>query len=148
MKSRYLCDIPCIFCSNMGWEKLKTVSASAMYNWEYNFNVFHIAKRLQSEWKLSENNRNIMLTKCNNKIKFDIVISMPCEAIYACYNYQGNKLGVITAESGTKMSSHELLRHCKKEATIKIAKYLGWRIKHSSMSHCESCVNAKMRQKM
>ena len=51
---------------------------------------------------LSGNDKNIMLTKGDKKIKSDIVIPMPHEAIYACYFCQGHKLGVIMTKCGTK----------------------------------------------
>ena len=61
---------------------------------------------MESEWELSGNNKNIIFSKGNKKIKSDIVILMPCGAIY-----------VIAAESGTEMNIqhvHELLGHCDK----------------------------------
>ena len=36
-KNRYLCNIPRIFCSNMGQEETKSTSIDAVYNLDYNF---------------------------------------------------------------------------------------------------------------
>ena len=59
-----------------------------------------------------------MLTKSNKKTKFDIVIPMPHEAIYACYFQQVHELGMIVTESRTKMSiqcMYEILGHWTKK---------------------------------
>ena len=53
-------------------------------------------------------------------------------------------------KSGTEMSIkhlHELLGHCNQKITRKIPKHLGWSIKHSLMKPCESCANARAKQK-
>ena len=99
---------------------------------------------------LSGNQKNIMLTKGDNKIKFDIVIPMPSVSIYECYVCQGQELEVIMTESGTKVSihsAHKLLGHCNEETTRKIMKHLGLSITHGSMNPCKSCANTKVRQK-
>ena len=55
---------------------MKAMIMGATCNPEYNFNMFGIMKRLQSGWVLVGTNKNIILTKCNKEIKFDIVIPM------------------------------------------------------------------------
>ena len=57
---------------------MKEMIIGATYNPEYNFIKFSIAKRMQSELALSGNNKTIILTKDNKKIKFEIVIPMSC----------------------------------------------------------------------
>ena len=87
VKNRYLYDIPGILCNNMSQEEMKRVITGEMCRPEYNFNVFSIAKRLQSGWVLSGNDKNII---------------------------QGHELRVIVTKSGTKMSiqhAHKLLGH-------------------------------------
>ena len=58
----------------------------AMHHPEYNFSVFSITKRLQNEWVLSGNNKNIMLMKSNKNIKFDMVIPISFRAIYTSWS--------------------------------------------------------------
>ena len=70
------CNFPSTFCINMGQEEMKAIIIGAMCNPQYNFNVFSITKRLKSGWVLSINHMNIILTKGEKKIEFDIVIPM------------------------------------------------------------------------
>ena len=78
-----------------------------------------------------------MLTKSNKKMKFVVVILMPCGVIYACYFGHGYELGADATESRIVMNiqhAHELLQDCNVEITHKIVKH-----QHGWMSPCERC---------
>ena len=72
---------------------MKTRISGLTYNLEYNFNMFNV----KNDYKvvLSSNNKNLMIMKGNKKIKFYIMIPMPCGKSHACYDNMTNPSNLV-----------------------------------------------------
>ncbi len=83
---------------------------------------------------------------------FNIVVNTPKVALYVskfCRKGGDEVMGgaVDKAPTYSINKSHALLGHNNENETRQIASHLGWTITRGSLGKCESCANAKGRQK-
>jgi len=70
-------DLQGIFCDQYGNEKMTAKLQDVTVLPKSGFNLFSITKRLKSGWKLTGDNKALILRKGGIKIKFDIAIHAP-----------------------------------------------------------------------
>eukprot|EP00957_Ditylum_brightwellii_P064709 4911182-Ditylum_brightwellii.AAC.1 len=96
--------------------------------------------------------KNISISKGDQKIVFDIIIPTKEGLFFAAYIEQYNPTEMANAglEVPKKVNvnkAHALLGHSNEERTRMTAKHLGWIITRGKMKPCESCTVGKARQK-
>jgi hypothetical protein len=109
--------------------------------------------RLQKRgWTLTGNADYIKLQKEGTSLLFNIEINTPNKALCAGkFSRKGGDVVVGGATSKaptyTIKKAHELLGHNNENDTRQMAGHLGWTIPRGPLGLCESCANAKARQK-
>ena len=103
-------------------------------------------------WTLTGNADYIKLQKGGKSLLFNIVINAPKGALYVGkFSRKGGDevVGGATSKAPTYniKKAHELLGHNNENDTRQMASHLGWTITRGPLGVCESCANAKARQK-
>eukprot|EP00957_Ditylum_brightwellii_P110127 8399272-Ditylum_brightwellii.AAC.1 len=96
--------------------------------------------------------KNISISKGDQKMVFDIIIPTKEGLIFAAYieGYNPTEMANAGLEVPKKVNvdkARALLGHSDKERTRATAKHLGWIITQGKMKPCESCTVSKARQK-
>ena len=128
VQSKYVMDIPDVFCDKDGNECLKTTLEGVIYIKSYNFLLCSLARLMQQGWKMSSDQKAIEVAKGSHTITFHIMIPTPKDAIYAGCFKQSKKIAMVSTQSGFEMNiqeAHTLLRHIDEEMTQVTAKVLG-----------------------
>jgi hypothetical protein len=119
---------------------------------EGNFNFFSVTRLQKKRWILTEKTDYIKLEKGKKSLLFNIVINTPKGALYVGkFSRKGGDevIGGATNNAPTYniKKAHELLGHNNENDTRQMASHLGWTITRGPLGMCESCANAKARQK-
>jgi hypothetical protein len=117
------------------------------------FNLISAPVLLNNGWILHGNKKRIMLVKDEVKLVFDIKVCTNRGALY-CMKYRRHpspsEIGNVNVDSMKEMSYdefHQLIGHVGKQMTVKIAKLIGYKLKHQNVPPCESCTVAKAKRK-
>ncbi len=114
------------------------------------FNLISGTKLLDMGYKMSGSKDEIVFTKGNQSLKFNIRIGIPEGFLLAIrLTRTGHEVGGVTAQTKTIsiMEVHRELGHMDKATTRKVAAELGWTIIRGKMKPCESCAKGKAKQK-
>jgi hypothetical protein len=119
---------------------------------EGNFNLFSVTRLQKKGWTLTGNVDYIKLEKGTKSLLFNIVIKTPKGALYVGkFSRKGGDkvMGGATNNAPTYniKKAHELLGHNNENDTRQMASHLGRTITRGPLGVCESCANAKARQK-
>ncbi len=119
---------------------------------EGNFNLFSVTRLQNKGWTLTGNAYYIKLEKGKKSLLFNIVINTPKGALYVGkFSRKGGDevMGGAANNAPTYniKKAHELLGHNNENDTRQMASHLGWTITRGPLGVCESCANAKARQK-
>jgi hypothetical protein len=145
-------DIPCVHFYKDGAQVGEVIITDVCCLPEGNFNLFSVTRLQKKGWTLTGNADYIKLQKGGESLLFNIVINTPKGALYVGkFSGKGGDevVGGATSKAPTCniKKSHELLGHNNENDTRQMASHLGWTITRGPLGGCESCANAKARQK-
>ncbi len=145
-------DIPCIHYDKDGTQVGEVIITDVSHLPEGNFNLISLTRLQKKGWTLLGNSDYIKLQKGGNSLLFNIVVNTPKGALYVGkFSRKGGDevMGGATMKASTYSikKAHELLGHNNENDTRQMASHLGWTITRGSLGICESCANAKVRQK-
>ena len=103
------------------------------YNPKLNFNLFSIGKAIKEDWKLSGDQKGVVLTKDSAKLVFDIKIMIKNGGIFCMQLWKEHEVSAILAITSVTVSiekTHIMTRHHNEEQTQKILMELGWSLKN------------------
>ncbi len=149
---QYELDIPCVHFDKDGAQVGEVIITGVSHLPEGNFNLFNVTRLQKKGWTLTGNADYIKLQKGGKSLLFNIVINTPKGALYVgkLSRKGGDEVvGGATSRAPTYniKKAHELLRHNMENDTRQLASHLGWTITRGPLGVCESCANAKARQK-
>jgi hypothetical protein len=145
-------DIPCIHYDKNGSLVGKVLITEVSHLPEGNFNLFSLTKLQKNRWTLFGNADYIKLQKGGNSLLFNIIINTPKGALYVgkFSRKGGDEMMGGTAHKAPTYNinkAHKFLGHNNKNDRRQMASQLGWTITKGSLGICESCANAKAKQK-
>jgi hypothetical protein len=114
------------------------------------FNLISGTKLLGMGFQISGNQDQIVYSKDEHNLKFDIRIDTPEGFLLAIrLTRTGNEVGGVanTTKTVSIMQAHTELGHMDETVTRKAATELGWTITRGTMKKCESCARGKAKQK-
>ena len=129
-------DLPSIVCDRFGQEQSRVTLTDVSYRKGNNFNLFSIGRCLTNGWSLNGSSEELVLTKGDKTIKFDIVVRTKKGALYCALmkRIEENESQEIAAAlgPGTKIElarAHVMLGHPNFESTKAMARNLGWHVR-------------------
>jgi hypothetical protein len=145
-------DRSCVHFNKDGAQVGEVIITDVSHLPEGNFNLFSATRLQKKGWTLTENADYIKLQKGKKASLFNIVINTPKEALYVGkFSRKGGDevVGGATSKAPTYniKKAHKLLVHNNQNDTRQVASHLGWTITRGPLGVCESCANAKARQK-
>ncbi len=145
-------DIPCVHFDKDGNQVGEVTITDVSHLPEGNFNLFSLTRLQKKGWTISGNADYIKLQKGGNSLLFNIVVNTPTGALFVgifCSQGGDETMGgaVDKAHIYSINKAHTLLGHNNEYDTRQIVSHLGWTITRGSLGVCESCANAKARQK-
>jgi len=143
-------DLLGIFCYQYGNKKMAAKLQDVTVLPKSGFNLFSITKRLKSGWKVTGNDKALILSKRGIKIKFDIAIHMPKGILFCTYFKRSSKVAAAATNKRVKTTikqAHEKLGHGNEDMTRQAAKALGWTLTKGTLNPCEDCSISKAKQK-
>ena len=149
MTARSIIGIARIWCNKFGEEQLKATLKGVQYNPKLNLNLCSIGKAIKEGWKLSGNQKGLVMMKESAKLVFDIKIMTKNGVIFCAYLQRDHEISVILTSTGVTMSiekAHIMTRHHHEERQHKIALELGWSLKKAPMIPCKACLVGKANQ--
>ncbi len=145
-------DIPCFHFDKDGAQLGEVIITDVSHLPEGNFNLFSVTRLQKKGWILTGNADYIKLKKGEKLSLFNIVINTPKGALYVGkFSRKGGDEVMEGAKNNAPTynikKAHELLGHNNENDTRQMASHLGWTITRGPLGVCESCANAKARQK-
>ncbi len=145
-------DIPCVYFDKDGAQLEEVIITDVSHLPKGNFNLFSVTRLQKKGWTLTGNADYIKLVKGKKSLLFSTVINTPKGALYVgkCSRKGGDEvMGGSTNSAPTYniKKAHELLGHNNEHDTRQMTSHLGWTITRGPLGMCESCANAKARQK-
>eukprot|EP00957_Ditylum_brightwellii_P085629 6514035-Ditylum_brightwellii.AAC.2 len=122
-------------CNKNGAKLHTCTMKNVKYCKENKYNLFSITKRQKDGWRLHGNKNQILITKGQHKVVFDIQIPTKEGLIFAAYIDRNGRTEV--ANTGTEtldklircnINKGDLLGHSDEGHTRAVAKNLGWEI--------------------
>jgi hypothetical protein len=149
-------DLPSIVCDRFGQEQSRVTLTNVSCRKGNNFNLFSVGRCLINGWSLSGRSEELVLTKGEMKITFDIVVRTKKGALYCVLMKRTKKSQnqEVAAAFGPRTEielarAHVMLGHPNFEATQATARNLGWHVSPGNAKElvCQACNEVEAKQK-
>jgi hypothetical protein len=138
-------NISVTVCNKQGAKVGRAKLTHTGYSPNMKFNLCSLSKLCQDGWETKGNKEFLVMEKNNQKIKFDIKVTIATGVVYCMYLQRDEEI-VNAAVEYSINQAHERLGHSHEDATRATAIVLGINLKRGVMKPFRACTVAKAKQ--